>query len=120
MISEFLSRHKNYDILEIPKAYGIDNGRPEWWDNNKELLKTARIWPHKVRGEGHFVALLKKKGDRTVNEKRRKNADSNVIKLMEPFYKFAGENLNINIDGFSQSREIIYTAFPKNHRTFRA
>jgi len=83
-------------------------------------LKTARIWPHKVRGEGHFVALLKKKGDRTVNEKRRKNADSNVIKLMEPFYKFAGENLNINIDGFSQSREIIYTAFPKNHRTFRA
>jgi len=28
MISEFLSRHKNYDILEIPKAYGIDNGRP--------------------------------------------------------------------------------------------
>jgi len=100
MISEFLSRHKNYDILEIPKAYGIDNGRPEWWDNNKELLKTARIWPHKVRGEGHFVALLKKKGDRTVNEKRRKNADSNVIKLMEPFYKFAGENLNINIDGF--------------------
>ena len=63
-------------------------------------MKTARIWPHKVRGEGHFVALLKKKGDRTVNEKRRKNADSNVIKLMEPFYKFAGENLNINIDGF--------------------
>jgi len=58
--------------LEIPKAYGIDNGRPEWWDNNKELLKTARIWPHKVRGEGHFVALLKKKGDRTVNEKGEK------------------------------------------------
>ncbi|MBD0381072.1 RsmF rRNA methyltransferase first C-terminal domain-containing protein [Paenibacillus sedimenti] len=25
-----------------------------------ELLKTERIWPHKQRGEGHFVALLRK------------------------------------------------------------
>ncbi|HHV28842.1 RsmF rRNA methyltransferase first C-terminal domain-containing protein [Acetivibrio mesophilus] len=101
MISGFLEKHKNYDVLEIPKAYGIDNGRPEWWDNNRELLKTARLWPHKVKGEGHFVALLRKKGDRTTNEIGIvKNKDSNVNKLMEPFYKFAEENLNINIDGF--------------------
>lgn len=101
MISEFLDKHKNYDVLEIPKAYGIDNGRPEWWDNNKELLKTARVWPHKVKGEGHFVALLRKKGDRSTNEKGHvKNKDSNVNKLMEPFYKFVEENLNINIEGF--------------------
>jgi NOL1/NOP2/sun family putative RNA methylase len=26
-----------------------------------ELLKTERIWPHKHKGEGHFVALLRKK-----------------------------------------------------------
>ncbi|HOM01990.1 MAG TPA: RsmB/NOP family class I SAM-dependent RNA methyltransferase [Acetivibrio sp.] len=101
MISEFLDKHKNYDVVEIPKAYGIDNGRPEWWDNNKELLKTVRLWPHKVKGEGHFVALLRKKGERTANEKGyAKSKDSNMIKLMEPFYKFAHENLNINIDGF--------------------
>ncbi|MEW9698555.1 RsmF rRNA methyltransferase first C-terminal domain-containing protein [Paenibacillus sp. SI8] len=27
-----------------------------------ELLRTERIWPHKQKGEGHFVALLRKQG----------------------------------------------------------
>ena len=27
---------------------------------NEQLKKTIRIFPHKMEGEGHFIALLKK------------------------------------------------------------
>lgn len=32
-----------------------------------ELVKEIRLWPHKVKGEGHYVTLLHKKGERTKN-----------------------------------------------------
>jgi len=60
-ISDFLLENDNYEIMEIPKFSGIEGGKPEWSDGNEELSKTARLWPHKVKGEGHFVALLRKK-----------------------------------------------------------
>ena len=38
-------------------------GRPEWVNGPEELTKTVRIWPHKVTGEGHFVAAFEKSAD---------------------------------------------------------
>ena len=32
------------------------------WEMEKDLLKTVRLWPHKLKGEGHFAALLQKDG----------------------------------------------------------
>lgn len=32
-------------------------------NNNPELSKTKRIFPHRAKGEGHFLALLKKDGE---------------------------------------------------------
>lgn len=43
--------------------YPFENGRPEWSDCNDELKKCARLWPHRLEGEGHFVALLHKSED---------------------------------------------------------
>lgn len=43
---------------------GFDTGHPEWVENGSdELKKTLRLWPHKINGEGHFIALFRKKGD---------------------------------------------------------
>lgn len=39
---------------------GFDNGKPEWVDGPGELRRCIRLWPHKIDGEGHFIALLKK------------------------------------------------------------
>lgn len=60
MIAEFMDKQGNYEICPIPKVAGIADGRPEWADGNPELAKTARLWPHRIKGEGHFVALLRK------------------------------------------------------------
>lgn len=43
---------------------GFDKGHPEWIENGTdELKKTVRLWPHKINGEGHFIALFRKKGE---------------------------------------------------------
>jgi NOL1/NOP2/sun family putative RNA methylase len=39
---------------------GFDFGKPEWADGRDELNNCIRLWPHKIDGEGHFVALLHK------------------------------------------------------------
>ncbi|NJD02929.1 MAG: NOL1/NOP2/sun family putative RNA methylase [Ruminiclostridium sp.] len=61
MISYFLNLQNNYEIAEIPKTAGMQPGRPEWSDGNPKLAGTVRLWPHRIKGEGHFAALLKKK-----------------------------------------------------------
>ncbi len=50
--------------------HGFAPGRPDWLDevlstDEVEQLKLAkRIWPHLVRGEGHFFAVFEKLGER--------------------------------------------------------
>ncbi len=58
MIGQFIERHPEYELLEISKVAGMKDGRPEWAGGNPTLTRAARLWPHKVRGEGHFVAKL--------------------------------------------------------------
>lgn len=100
MMSKFLNKYNEYEILEINKTAGIENGRPEWSDGNVSLANTARAWPHKVKGEGHFVALLKKMSlsESTPLEYVTdfKNKLENQLAL---FRKFENDSLNINIDG---------------------
>ena len=42
---------------------GFDFGRPEWVDGEAKLKHCIRLWPHKLEGEGHFIALLRKKSE---------------------------------------------------------
>ena len=43
---------------------GFACGHPEWIANgSEELNKTIRLWPHKIAGEGHFIALFRKDKD---------------------------------------------------------
>lgn len=100
MILYFLDKHKEYEILPIPKEAGMDSGRPQWADGNKEIIKTARLWPHKIKGEGHFVAHLKKKGQTYEKSFIRKEKNEDCIeKQLEPFNNFVKDNLNKNIEG---------------------
>jgi NOL1/NOP2/fmu family ribosome biogenesis protein len=64
MIAWFLEQHPEFTIAELPSDYGWQAGRPEWLEDRLERKvdfdKVRRLWPHKVKGEGHFMALLKK------------------------------------------------------------
>ena len=51
---------------------GFDCGHPEWIENgSEELKKTIRLWPHKIAGEGHFIALFRKDAaEETIGNKK--------------------------------------------------
>lgn len=60
-IEYLLSLDESLHLEELPLFDGFDTGHPEWGlTGNSELTKTRRLWPHRIEGEGHFVAMLKK------------------------------------------------------------
>lgn len=62
-VEYMLSLDARLSLCEFEKYQLFDDGHPEWsLSGNEELKKCARIWPHKVDGEGHFVCLVKKDG----------------------------------------------------------
>lgn len=61
-IEYLLSLDDTLELVEVPKYPGFCNGNPAWGKTgNTELEKCARLWPHHIEGEGHFVALIHKK-----------------------------------------------------------
>lgn len=69
IIEYLLDSCPNLEICEMEGYEGFCKGRPEFTESkHAEFQKTVRIFPHRMKGEGHFLALLKKKGDR-VSEK---------------------------------------------------
>lgn len=69
---------------------GFDCGHPEWIENGSEDLKnTIRLWPHKIAGEGHFIALFQKELDSdAVSEKNIKRVSGKACALSEETEEF--------------------------------
>lgn len=62
-VEYLLSLDEELRICSFDRYEGFDSGHPNWSDtNNPDLEKCARLWPHKIEGEGHFVALISKEG----------------------------------------------------------
>ena len=62
-------------------SYGFDHGHPEWMSEpDPQVVKCARLFPHRLDGEGHFVALF-----------RKKDSDYSPIPLMETAFCKAKE-----------------------------
>lgn len=62
-ISRFLERFPEFEILPVQKAEGMAGGNPNWYEGAAEHIEdTIRLFPHKLKGEGHYLAVLKKKG----------------------------------------------------------
>jgi NOL1/NOP2/sun family putative RNA methylase len=100
VIEEFLRRHKEFELIDTLSFEGFEHGRPEWTNNNfEDITKTIRLWPHKLQGEGHFIAVLRKKdGDEEkINFKNnRKTVDKKILK---DYFDFAKSSLNIIPEG---------------------
>lgn len=48
--------------IDAPGFEGFCHARPELVDGPDEIRGALRLYPHKIKGEGHFVALLHKDG----------------------------------------------------------
>lgn len=62
-ISAFLKAHSDF-YIEAVHAPWFSPGRPDWVEAPAPGLEhTFRLWPHHLRGEGHYAAVLKKRGE---------------------------------------------------------
>ena len=63
-VARFLAVHPDWELLAVPAHQGFTPGRPDWVpDGPPELDRTVRLWPHHLRGEGHFIAKLARPGE---------------------------------------------------------
>lgn len=75
VIWRFLDSHRDFELVQPPWHAGFAAGRPEWaeWPSviaeagttgatQAPLQRTVRLWPHKLQGEGHFVAIMQRAG----------------------------------------------------------
>lgn len=61
-VEYLLEQFPEFEICEMEGYEGFAKGRPkETKTKIREMDKTVRIFPHRMRGEGHYLALLKKK-----------------------------------------------------------
>lgn len=70
VILHFLQEHPEFEIESLPHHPGFMPGKPGWLaedgnqlDQDYELEKAVRLFPHRVFGEGHFACLLQRKHD---------------------------------------------------------
>ncbi len=65
-----------------PDYSGMECGRPDWIkDGSPELDQTLRLWPHKLKGEGHFIALFRKKTEEVFSCSSQEILKEKPIKL---------------------------------------
>jgi NOL1/NOP2/sun family putative RNA methylase len=75
-IAAFLDQHGDFEVVPVRGEGFADftGGRPDWlrapWCEPgaystraaSATAGTARLWPHRLRGEGHFAAVLRRSG----------------------------------------------------------
>ena len=63
-VRRFLDRHPDFKVVKGEAYQGFEPGRPEWAEGDERVKDTHRLWPHKIKGEGHFAALFVHTGER--------------------------------------------------------
>lgn len=63
-VAKILAMDSNMELVPMKGYEGFAEGRPELIDSKDESIRQCiRIFPHRLDGEGHFLALFHKKDD---------------------------------------------------------
>lgn len=93
-VETFLRTHPEFTVETVDAFDGFAPGRPDWVEGGRAALAcTFRIWPHKTKGEGHYLAVLKK--EMGENRKIKRTVPSYVRdqSLLKEFRVFCGDTL---------------------------
>ncbi|MBE6887916.1 MAG: RNA methyltransferase [Ruminococcaceae bacterium] len=112
-VQKFIDNHPEYVLIKPEIHRYFSAGVPQWADsNNSDLTFTMRLFPHKIDGEGHFIAVLKKTAGSVSRVKTGKNTADK--KLLQPYFDFEKKFLkNISFDNFTLFGENLY-AMPQD------
>lgn len=61
VIEHLIKEYPEFRVVPMKEYEGFACGMPEFTDSKREeIANTVRIFPHKMKGEGHYLALLQK------------------------------------------------------------
>ena len=99
-VSRFLEKHPEFHVFPVELPEGFAAGRPEWICSPAEGVEhTVRLMPHKLRGEGHFMAVLEKAGEGPGSRCRGGLEKSLPPKSYEEYTTFLSGILDTGISG---------------------
>ncbi len=88
VINDFLKNNQDFEGIDLQATSGLVKGtKPH----------TLRLWPHKIEGEGHFIAKVARKGLKA-ERYFPKEASREMPELFLEFYK---ENLLLDLSQYS-------------------
>lgn len=89
-IEYLLQEYPEFEICEMEGYEGFSEGIPGAAEKQDEALRrTVRIFPHRMKGEGHFLALLQKGGENGVT--RGTSSGTRGKKLPPELEEFLGD-----------------------------
>lgn len=90
ILKYILETYPQIHVKEIRQhGEGLMSAHPEWVDGPEEIRLARRLWPHHLKGEGHFTALLEKEGEKP--EGHLEVSAKGLKKLPEEFEIFLEE-----------------------------
>lgn len=110
-VARFLEMHPEFATVPVTIPEGFSKGNPAWAEvqngemgmaDKEQLENTLRIWPHKVDGEGHFLAVLQKEGNTQQSAQSyslyglQKGLKEKECKELLEFWQ---ENIHIKLEG---------------------
>ena len=75
-VSKFLHEHGEFYVEAVTYDNDFTKGRPDWISDPAEGIEyTMRLMPHRLKGEGHYIARLRRQGcpDVIINQKKRRD-----------------------------------------------
>lgn len=132
VVDYVLSNYPDMRLVKID-APEFSDGKSEYVNSSHDLSGSKRIFPHKNKGEGHFIALFEKDGIFEKPEFKEKYKEESSVKIFKEFEKnflntnfsgkfvLFGENLyllpeNINIDKLKVERAGLFLGKIKKGR----
>ncbi len=98
VIGYLLAACPEFCVMPMEGYEGFLEGRPELSDPVcRGLKETVRIFPHRMDGEGHYLALLKKKGTAGKPVPARERSGRGKEKLPEELKEFL-EEVSVSFD----------------------
>lgn len=80
VIKYLLDKHNDMKLINIENKDGFSRGL-------LGLEECVRLYPHKIKGEGHFVALLKKDGENIIDKSYSKQEYNEELKNIKHIFK---------------------------------
>lgn len=98
-IEYLLQEYPEFKLCDIEPYSGFSPGIAEETDSkNPDFAKTVRIFPHRMEGEGHFLALLKKGGDRPIRTGRTagKGGKAKLSDEAKEFFSYISRDFDLS------------------------